>query len=225
MLKYQEKSEPISGDWVNWEDGKFVRVASLHGDGSFELFSKGVLTWEGSSQDNGGVWDSSHIERSILTVNNLIPTHMTKKGLCLTISEQNAGGDSAVNINKEFKIWEMKKYKLGESKAYRNKILYRVVAIRDFGDVKAGDVGGWIETERNLCHNGTAWVYNEAIVYGKAQIFRHARIAENAKVFGKAYIAGNAVVRGEAKVSGEAKMIGTAWIAGEGHHFMDRWND
>ena len=28
--------------------------------------------------------------------------------------------------------------------------LHRIRAIRDFGDVKAGDLGGWIEREGNL---------------------------------------------------------------------------
>jgi hypothetical protein len=34
------------------------------------------------------------------------------------------------------------KYKLGEK--HPEKELYRIVAIKDFGDVKAGDVGGWV---------------------------------------------------------------------------------
>jgi len=36
--------------------------------------------------------------------------------------------------------------------------LFRVVAIKDFGDVKKGDVGGWIEKESNLSQNGDARV-------------------------------------------------------------------
>lgn len=36
--------------------------------------------------------------------------------------------------------------------------LYSIRALRDFGDVKAGDFGGWIESEDNLSQAGDCWV-------------------------------------------------------------------
>lgn len=47
----------------------------------------------------------------------------------------------------------MKKYELtGETKEIDGKILHRIRALIDIPehDVKAGDLGGWIEAERNL---------------------------------------------------------------------------
>ena len=35
--------------------------------------------------------------------------------------------------------------------------LHRIRAVRDFGDVKAGDLGGFIEKEDNLSHEGNVW--------------------------------------------------------------------
>ena len=32
--------------------------------------------------------------------------------------------------------------------------LFRLRALRDFGDVKKGDIGGLVESEENLSHNG-----------------------------------------------------------------------
>ena len=32
--------------------------------------------------------------------------------------------------------------------------VYRIKALRDFGDVKTGQLGGWIEKESNLSHDG-----------------------------------------------------------------------
>ncbi len=29
-------------------------------------------------------------------------------------------------------------------------IVYRIQAIKDFGDVKAGDLGGWVQSYKNL---------------------------------------------------------------------------
>ena len=40
--------------------------------------------------------------------------------------------------------------------------LHRIKALRNFGDVKAGDIGGWIESEKNLSHDGLCWVYDKA---------------------------------------------------------------
>lgn len=51
----------------------------------------------------------------------------------------------------------MKKYELtGETKEIDGKILHRIRALIDIPehDVKAGDLGGWIEAERNLSQNG-----------------------------------------------------------------------
>ena len=38
----------------------------------------------------------------------------------------------------------------------------RIRTLRLFGNIKAGDLGGFIENERNLSHTGSAWVRGEA---------------------------------------------------------------
>lgn len=58
--------------------------------------------------------------------------------------------------------------------------LYRIKALRDFGNVKAGDLGGFIEKENNLSHSGDAWVGG------------NARVGVNAQVGGNACVSGNA---------------------------------
>ena len=47
----------------------------------------------------------------------------------------------------------------GEEKRARDAVLRRIKALRSFGDVKEGDLGGWIEKESNLSHEGNCWVY------------------------------------------------------------------
>jgi hypothetical protein len=61
------------------------------------------------------------------------------------------------------------KYKLGEKHPTEN--LYRVVALKDFGNVKAGDIGGWVESEHNLSQEGDCWVYGDAYVCDDAQVY------------------------------------------------------
>ena len=65
----------------------------------------------------------------------------------------------------------MKKYRLTNEKiTIGGRTLYRIQALRDFGDVKEGEFGGWIESEKNLSHEGSAWIYGDACVYGDADI-------------------------------------------------------
>ena len=40
----------------------------------------------------------------------------------------------------------------------------------DFADVKADDLGGFIEKEANLDMEGNAWVYGKAKVCGNARV-------------------------------------------------------
>ena len=58
-----------------------------------------------------------------------------------------------------------KKYELTESKIYCGITLYRIKALRDLWNVKAGDLGGWVESELNLSHEGNCWIYNDAITF------------------------------------------------------------
>ena len=107
--------------------------------------------------------------------------------------------------------------------------LHRIKALKDFSDVKAGDLGGWIEKERNLSQIGDGWidgnakVYGDAVVcnarvdenavvFGQAEVYENARVDGNAKVFDSAKIYGNTLVFGNAEIYGNAKIYGNASI-------------
>ena len=78
--------------------------------------------------------------------------------------------------------------------------LYRIRALKNFGTVKAGDIGGYIEKEENLSHEGTCWVYDNARVCENARVCGDARVCDNA------YVCDNACVYGNARVCGDAKI-------------------
>ena len=78
----------------------------------------------------------------------------------------------------------MKKYELTEETVtVYGKTLYRIRAVRDFGSVKTGEFGGYIEKEENLSHFGNAWVYDNAWVCGDAKVYGDAWVSGNAEVF------------------------------------------
>ena len=76
------------------------------------------------------------------------------------------------------------KYKIRKdiSKTLGYLTLYRIEALRNFGYVKKGDLGGWIEKEDNLSQSGTCWVYDEAIVFQDAKVSGKAKVCCHAKV-------------------------------------------
>jgi NDP-sugar pyrophosphorylase family protein len=114
-----------------------------------------------------------------------------------------------------------KKYKLTKTtKQVNGKTLYQIQALTSFSDVKKGDLGGWIEKEENLSHEGNCWVYNNACVYDSAfvadnaRIYNNARVYDDAQVFGNARIGGNAQVFDYARVCGNSLVIGNARVSG-----------
>ena len=87
----------------------------------------------------------------------------------------------------------MKKFEFtGETKTislfFRTATLHRIRAVAEFGLVKIGDLGGWIEKEENLSHEGKAWVWGNAEVWGNAKVCGDAEVWGNAKVCGDAEV-------------------------------------
>ena len=77
----------------------------------------------------------------------------------------------------------MKKYEFtGETKVMAGVTLKRIRALISFGFVAKGEIGGFIEDEKNLSHGGNAWVAGNALVAGNARVTGNARVADNARV-------------------------------------------
>jgi hypothetical protein len=106
-----------------------------------------------------------------------------------------------------------KKYELtAESVEFNGKQLYRIRALKDFGGIKAGDLGGYIESENNLDQSGEAWVGGHALVSDEARVSGNAQVIGNAQVSGEAWVSGRALVSGNAQVSGNARVERTTHV-------------
>ena len=76
-----------------------------------------------------------------------------------------------------------KKYEFtGETKERCGHTLHRIRAIVDIAYAKAGEIGGWIESESNLSEYGNAWVCGNAEVCGDAKVCGDAWVCGDAKV-------------------------------------------
>ena len=110
-----------------------------------------------------------------------------------------------------------KKYEMIESNI---KGLYRVKALKDFGYVKKGDIGGYVQNEHNLSHEGYCWaydnakVYNEARIYGNSEISGCAVIDGNAQIHGDSEVWDYAIIRDNALIYGDSVISGNAFIGG-----------
>lgn len=110
---------------------------------------------------------------------------------------------------------------------YRDKTLYRIRALRSFDDVRKGELGGYIESENNLSHDGNCWVYDNARVvhearvydnakiYGNCLILGNAEVYENARIFNESCIRANSKVHSNVKINSNSLITGNAEISGD----------
>lgn len=113
----------------------------------------------------------------------------------------------------------MKKYELtSETLQYAGHTLHRIKALRDFGPIKVGELGGWIEKEENLSLFDNAWVFDDAKVFDDARVCDNAALFNNAAAFNNAMVSGyaricdNVMVSGYAMISGDARVCNNARV-------------
>lgn len=136
----------------------------------------------------------------------------------------------------------IKKYEFveGDKIVGDSAILTRIRALVDLPcGVSAGDLGGYVESESNLSHEGTCWVginarangkamvrdnaivtdeaivREQAIIAGDAKISEQACVGHMAKISGQSHIFGHAMILDRAAISGYAKVFGNALIFGD----------
>lgn len=96
------------------------------------------------------------------------------------------------------------KYKFTEKTIeYKGYTLHQIIAISSFGDVKVGDVGGFIESEENLSQYGLCWVYDNSKAFGNAKIYDDASVHGKAEVSESACLRHKSTARGKSFISGK----------------------
>ena len=66
----------------------------------------------------------------------------------------------------------MKKFELtGESINHFGRTLFRIRALVAFRCVEVGELGGYLEKEKNLSQEDDAWVFGDAQVFGNARVY------------------------------------------------------
>lgn len=90
--------------------------------------------------------------------------------------------------------------------------VYRIRAVRTFANgkntINEGTYGGYVESEKNLSHDGGAWLY------GVARAYENAVVEGNAALRGLVAAKGNAVITGDITVSGTGDIDGDITLSG-----------
>ena len=104
---------------------------------------------------------------------------------------------------------EEKKYKLIEgSRSWQyGRPIYRIQALRDFSDVKKGDLGGFVESEANLSQEGNCWIYDMAQAVEKSKVVGDACLRDYSRMYD------SSLLKDKAQLQGCARMIQYACLS------------
>ena len=104
--------------------------------------------------------------------------------------------------------------------------LHRIESLKDFGHIKKGDKGGFVQSENNLSHDGDCWIFGDAYVYGNANVFDNANVCGSVKVCGDTKVYDNAKVCGNIKVCGGTTIRGFAKVSSHSDYivFKNWWS-
>lgn len=113
------------------------------------------------------------------------------------------------------------KYELTDSIDFFGRVLYRIRSLRTFGNVRCGDLGGYVEGEHNLSHDGNCWIFDDGKVYDDARIsddatiHNFAQVCDNARVYNTASVTDFALVANGSSILNSSIIGGNAVICGD----------
>lgn len=121
------------------------------------------------------------------------------------------GGSPAYVCERKVMIMTNQKYEITNIAHEKYPFLHRIRALRDVGsEVKAGDLGGFVESESNLSFapGDDAWIFDDAIVCNDGYVDKGSFLRGEAVVCGDAYVSRNAVLAGHARAEDGAYIRG-----------------
>ena len=104
-----------------------------------------------------------------------------------------------------------KKYEITDIAHEKYPFLHRIRALRDIGsEVKAGDLGGFVEGESNLSFEtgDNAWIFDDAIAAGEGCVDKGSVLRERAIVCGCAYASHGTEMSGDSRAEDDAYIRG-----------------
>ena len=131
-----------------------------------------------------------------------------------------------------------KKYRLTQHTIRAHGVtLYRIEALTDFATITAGTLGGFVESEYNLSHEGECWIAQNAKALGSSRVsdnawlmdkaelrdnaqlsdiamlfenaraFKNAQICEDVQIYGDTAVGGSLIVKRYARIGSNEELM------------------
>ena len=110
--------------------------------------------------------------------------------------------------NKKFELTDI-------TMEFEGRTLYRIRALKNFKNVKVGDLGGWVSNENNLSQYGDCWIYNNAMCMDNSRMFGNSRMYNNSKMFDDSKMFGDSRMYNNSKMFGDSVLKAKEKLYGE----------
>ena len=114
-----------------------------------------------------------------------------------------------------------RKYELTNiSMEFGIKTLYKIRALKNFSDVKKGDLGGWVSSENNLSQEGNCWIYDEAKcmdnarMYDDSCMYNYSEMYDSSRMHGDSKMYDSSEMHDSSTMYGNSIMYGNSMMCG-----------
>ena len=208
----------VSGDASVYGNANVSGKAIING--SAKVWENAVIGENARIEENATVSGNAKVGGNVIlsgnasALDNAVLTgdkHYVNKSVLSGRDDDNAETETPEDEKAEQENMPKFEILMDDFKEIDGRKLFRIRALRDIPSnrnfppsVKAGDLGGWVESEDNLSQEGNCWIYNNACVFGNASIKDNAAVTHDAVVSDNALVAGDAIVGGKARVHDSA---------------------
>ena len=106
------------------------------------------------------------------------------------------------------------KYELSKNPEHRLGNVTRIVALKDFSNVKKGEIGGFVSNENNLSQYGDCWLYGNSKMFGNCKMFDNSKMFGYSEMHDYSEMHNNSEIHNNSKMHDNSKMFGYSKMHG-----------
>ena len=114
----------------------------------------------------------------------------------------------------------MKKYEIlmdeENTIEWNGHILHRIKALKDFRNVRKGDIGGYVQKEKNLSQEGNCWIYDNAKAMDSSRIYDNSEMHDNSVMHENSIMFDNSEIHDSSIMHDNCRMYNDSRMYGDG---------
>ena len=95
---------------------------------------------------------------------------------------------------------------------WKGHTLHRIKALIDFNDVRKGDIGGYVEKEKNLSQYGDCWIYNNAKAMDSSRLYDNSAMYDYSIMFDNSIMRDNSEMHDDSELHGNSAMYNNSMM-------------